>query len=212
MPETKIVLNYPVKQINISQPFGLDNTNHPQRSEFYKLFDNKHPGVDFVLPEDSEIFAAFPGIVVRKEFHQGMGNVIATRYGNIYVLYAHLNESQVDLGDVVNQGDLIALSGNTGKATTAPHLHFELRDLSERELSKMVFEPIFNSPFKNLTEQFTYTVNNNSIPKTWNLLSERYFGSANFVEKLKGTNPQIQIASSTGILPDQAKIEIPSYK
>lgn len=36
------ILIYPTKETTIDQPFGLDNTKHPIRKDFYTIFDNKH--------------------------------------------------------------------------------------------------------------------------------------------------------------------------
>lgn len=210
MGTTKLVLKYPTHETTISQEFGYDNTDHPQRSGFYTVFDNKHPGVDFALKENTLIYSSFPGIVVRKEFHQGMGNVLGIRYGNISILYAHLNHSNVEIGDKVKQGVQIALSGNTGAACITPHLHFELRDLSKKELKDMVFKPLFDEPIELLTDEFTYIVNNKSIPKTWDLLVERYFGTKGYLQKLVMRNPHIQIAEPAETLPDKAQIIIPN--
>lgn len=46
--------------------------------------------------------------------------------GFVYILYAHFSEVRVALGDIVNQGDVLGLSGNHG-CSSAPHLHFEIR-------------------------------------------------------------------------------------
>jgi len=94
-----MIISYPVIGTTISQPFGEDNSNHPIRDNYYTVFDNKHSGVDFPVPVGTDIFASFPGIVVRKEYHVGMGNVIGVRNGNIVAIYAHLSEFCVDLGN-----------------------------------------------------------------------------------------------------------------
>ena len=65
-----MIVHYPVKNTTISQPFGFDNSNHSERGNFYSVFDNKHPGVDFPVSKGTEVYAAFSGIVVRREFHK----------------------------------------------------------------------------------------------------------------------------------------------
>lgn len=205
-----MILNYPVKNPIIEQEFGIDTKNDPIYSKFYELFDYKHPGVDFELKVGSEIYASFPGIVVRLENHKGMGNVISIRNGNIVALYAHLSEFKVSLGQEINSQYLIGLSGETGEACTSPHLHFELRDISKNLLKNMVFEPIFNQELKNLTETFIYRVNNQNIPKNLKLLAERFFGDPSYWTKIKEVNNLSQ--TETEILPEGYEIIIPNYK
>ena len=54
------------------------------------------------------------------------GNVILIDHFNQYAtLYAHLQNTLVEMGESVKKGQVIALSGNTGNST-APHLHFEI--------------------------------------------------------------------------------------
>ncbi len=183
-----MILKYPCENHEISLYFGFDASNDPSLKGFYELFDNKHPGVDFDLPQGTPIFASFQGIVVRNEFHQGMGNTIGIRNGNILALYAHLSKIEVNLGEVINSGQLIGASGNTGKATTSPHLHFELRDLRYKVLKDMVFKPEFEMEINNFQDQFNYKVNNSNNLKNLLFISKMYFGTEEFAEKIKIIN------------------------
>lgn len=200
---------YPVEQINISQPFGYDNRNHRQRSKFYTLFDNRHPGIDFDLLIGTEVYASFEGIVVRKEFHKGMGNVVGVRNGNIVALYAHLNSINVELGQVVDTGGLIGLSGDTGSACLTPHLHFELRDVSKANLKEMVFDPPFNKEVPFYNEIFVYSVNNRNTPKNLKSLSKLYFGTENYWNVIKVANDLSALPEE--IIKETIEITIPNF-
>jgi len=202
-------LNFPCENHKISLDFGFDASDDLSLKGFYELFDNKHPGVDFDLPEGIDIFAAFEGIVVRVENHIGMGNTIGIRNGNILSLYAHLSKIEVNLGEIINSGQLIGESGNTGKATTSPHLHFELRDLRYKVLKDMVFKPEFEMEINNFQDQFNYKINNSNNPKNLLFLSKMYFGSEEFAEKIKIVN-NLKI-NFDEILPQDVDIKIPNF-
>jgi len=204
-----LVLYKPLKNAQIDVPFGKDFTDHPVKSRFYKLFNNKHPGIDFAVKVNTPVFSAFEGIVVRKEFHKGMGNVIGIRNGNIVALYAHLNKFYVQLGTIVKQGQHIALSGKTGEALIIPHLHFELRDISKPTLPQMVFKPEFNKHLKNHTQVFTYKVNNTNTKKTLYSISKLFFGTTKYAMSIKKLN-KLNIGLSN-ILPQGLEIRIPNY-
>ncbi|SRR5258708_983194 len=204
-----MILKYPVKKVYISQPFGFDNTNHPLRKNFYIVFDHKHPGVDFKTSIGTEIFAAYPGIVVRNEYNKGMGNVIGTRYGNIVILYAHLSKPLAKLGQTIKTGDTIGLSGGTGEHCTHPHLHFELRDITKPTLKEMIFEPEFNYPIKQFKETFTYTVFNENTKKTLKFLALRYFGDENYWKKILEANPKLD--NTDKLIENGTKITVPNY-
>lgn len=204
-----MIIKYPVSNPIISQPFGFDNTNNPDRSTFYTLFNNKHPGVDFPVSENTEVYASFEGIVVRKEFHKGMGKVLGIRNGNIVALYAHLNEFKVNLGDIVRQRTLIGLSGDTGDACLSPHLHFELRDIAKPSLKEMVFEPEFDEEVSQYISTFKYVVNNKNTQKTLKDLSKLYFGSENVWELLKKANKYN--FDGDHFLPTGLELTIPNY-
>lgn len=205
-----MILHYPCDKRTICQSFWKDNTRIDKRKGFYELFDNRHPGVDFCVPEGTDIYSCFDGIVVRNEFHNGMGNVIGTRFGNIVVLYAHLSKSLVKLGQVIKAEQRIAISGNTGLATTKPHLHLELRDITKSTLKEMVFDPPFEKELISLRHKFEYKVNNQNTPKTPDSLAERYFGDKKYWEKIRDINPHLDPNPKLEI-PNQTVITIPNY-
>jgi len=102
-----------------------------------------HFGTDFIMGENTPILSPAPGIVFDKNWDwPGGGNALAIRHENgLLTIYAHLNKILVNVGDKVNRGDEIALSGNTGTKTSGPHLHFQLNldvDLYGSSLSDRV--------------------------------------------------------------------------
>lgn len=89
--------------------------------------DNRHYGIDYHLPENTDILAATDGTVTRTFKNQLGGKVLEIQESNqrYYQWYMHLNDFKVKPGDVVKAGDVVAKSGNTGERTTGPHLHFQ---------------------------------------------------------------------------------------
>ena len=88
----------------------------------------KHKGIDFAADIGTPIYAAAAGVVSDAGWGTGYGlrtKIDHDHLGDFTTLYAHLSRSYVKTGDVVRQGQLIALMGNTGRST-GPHLHFEL--------------------------------------------------------------------------------------
>lgn len=86
-----------------------------------------HQGVDFATgKKGEEVFAVAAGVVTWAGTRDGYGKMVQIDHGNGYeTLYAHDDQILVKVGDVVKKGDLIALSGSTGRAT-GPHVHFEV--------------------------------------------------------------------------------------
>lgn len=207
-----LILESPVdiSRFPISHGFWVDESNNQEYQGFYTLFSNHHPGIDFNLPEGTPINAAFPGIVVRRELHPGMGHTLAIRLGNVYVLYAHLNQISVNLGQLIRTKQPVAYSGNTGSATTMPHLHFELRDLSVVALKDSVFEPVFGHELACYHPTFSYVINNANTTKTLAFLSTRYFGVPSYAELIRDYNPKLASYSFDAPLPQGATILIPS--
>lgn len=87
----------------------------------------KHFGVDIAVAVNSPVKAIAKGTVVFAEWTIQTGYVVIIDhlYG-LTSVYKHNNSGLVSQGDLVESGQVIALSGNTGELTTGPHLHFEL--------------------------------------------------------------------------------------
>lgn len=86
----------------------------------------RHRGVDIALPIGTPIFAPEDGVVkwVRRGKKNGLSMAIDHPNG-VMTLYLHTKRILVQPGQMVRHGQLIALSGNTGR-TTGPHLHYEV--------------------------------------------------------------------------------------
>jgi murein DD-endopeptidase MepM/ murein hydrolase activator NlpD len=95
--------------------------------EFGSAGYDGHTGIDFAIPTGTPIYASQSGTVSAvKRNTTGYGyHVIIAHGGGVFTLYAHCSELLVDVGQRVAKGELIALSGNTGRST-GPHLHFEI--------------------------------------------------------------------------------------
>ena len=99
-----------------------------------------HSGVDIKTKPNDDILAAFDGIVTLSGPHYGYGNCIRIkhRYG-FETLYSHQSKNFVKVGQKVKAGEVIGLTGRTGKATTE-HLHFEIFFKGRRINPAVVFD------------------------------------------------------------------------
>ncbi|WP_217144378.1 M23 family metallopeptidase [Streptomyces sp. AC627_RSS907] len=96
------------------------------------MWAHKHSGQDFAVPIGTNVVAAHGGTVVKAGGNgagdgPAYGNAIVIKHGNgTYSQYAHLSQINVSVGQIVQTGQSIAKSGNTGNSS-GPHLHFEIR-------------------------------------------------------------------------------------
>lgn len=100
----------------------------PLSSPFGRRDGRPHDGIDLAVPEDTPVRAACSGMVTYAgNGIRGYGNlVIVSHAGHLATVYAHNRELLVREGEPVARGQVIARSGQTGRAT-APHVHFEVR-------------------------------------------------------------------------------------
>jgi murein DD-endopeptidase MepM/ murein hydrolase activator NlpD len=87
----------------------------------------KHFGTDIAVPINSPVKSIAKGTVVLAEWTVQTGYVIVIEHAyGLTSVYKHNDSGLIFQGDLVESGQVIALSGNTGELTTGPHLHFEL--------------------------------------------------------------------------------------
>ena len=85
-----------------------------------------HWGVDLVAPANTAVKAVGEGTVLFAGFTSGGGHTVMIQHDkNRISVYMHNSRALVSTGDRVNQGEPVAIIGNTGDHSTGPHLHFE---------------------------------------------------------------------------------------
>jgi LysM repeat protein len=94
------------------------------------LISGVHTGIDYRANVGTQVSAAQDGVVVVADsggWNGGYGKyVVLSHPSGRTTYYAHLSNVLVRSGQHVSQGEVVGLSGNTGRST-GPHLHFELR-------------------------------------------------------------------------------------
>ena len=110
---------WPVRKGWISSRYG--ERNDPFTGERVQ-----HRGLDFAGIKGSEVLSVASGVVIWAASRSGYGNMVEIDHGNGYqTRFAHNEKLSVEVGDHVTAGQVIALMGDTGRAS-APHVHFEV--------------------------------------------------------------------------------------
>lgn len=85
-----------------------------------------HKGVDFAGKEDAEVISTAAGVVTWAAERYGYGQLVEIDHGKgLKTRYGHNKKLLVEVGDVVNKGQVIARMGSTGRST-GPHVHYEI--------------------------------------------------------------------------------------
>jgi len=133
----------PLRGIHVNSPFGM--RTDPKRRSRRRM----HNGIDLKARYE-DVFSILPGVVEAASYSTNGGYYVSVNHGVFVCSYLHLSKICVQTGQAVKAGERIAISGNTGKRTTGPHLHISCRwcksgkyfdpkillQLVEQELSK----------------------------------------------------------------------------
>lgn len=115
-----LAFSEPADSGDVIDPYGLIYKNNGKLT---------HNGPDFRLPIGTSIKAVNGGkvVLVARNFSKE-GNMIIINHGRgIYSVYMHLSRIEIAQNQLVQRGQIIALSGDTGAGVREPHLHFSIK-------------------------------------------------------------------------------------
>lgn len=124
----------------VSQSTGADNarvlpyntgncapTGLPIDGILTQRFHRYHSGVDIGVPSNTPVLATHSGQVTFADWSEiGYGYLIIIQNAQFITYYAHNTSFNVNSGDLVGQGSIVAWSGSTGNSS-GPHVHYETR-------------------------------------------------------------------------------------
>lgn len=114
LPAGAAAFRWPVTRGKVTSAFGPRGATH-------------HDGIDISVAEGTPVRAARGGQVLYSDTLRGYGNLVILDHADGYAtVYAHNRENRVATGARVQQGEIIAVVGRSGK-TSGPNLHFEVR-------------------------------------------------------------------------------------
>ena len=128
-------------EVKVSSPYGMREDPFAAGKgiraggEKNRLFLSMHHGMDLAVPSGSPVYAARGGKVTRRGWRGPHGRSVTVLHDDGWsTVYSHLSGYAVEVGDEVEQGNLLAYSGNTGRST-GPHLHFEIRRPDQKSVN-----------------------------------------------------------------------------
>lgn len=120
---------------------NLISSNYGERIHPITKVRTFHKGVDIAVPEGTKLYSAVSGIVTKSQYSESAGNYVTVETDSGWcVTFMHMNSRAVSVGQVLEKGDFVGLSGNTGNST-GPHLHLQVENAAGETVN-----PIFIIP------------------------------------------------------------------
>jgi len=108
-------------------PAKSSPTGRPVGGVLTQGYHSTHHALDFGVPLGTPVKATMGGKVVYAGWNdQGYGNLVIVENGPYKTYFAHLSKIPVSLGQQVQAGSVVGISGSTGNST-GPHVHYEVR-------------------------------------------------------------------------------------
>lgn len=112
-------VSYPLRKIEITSDYG-------NRIDPFTGKRSWHGGLDLRASKGDEAYAMMFGQVIKVGSDKRSGKYVTLCHGDFTVSYCHLSECLVKKGDCVRPGEVVGISGSTGRST-GPHLHLTVR-------------------------------------------------------------------------------------
>lgn len=109
-----LMVSLPLNEIIITSPFGI--RKDPITGKL-----KRHNGLDLYACND-DVYAMFPGIVEKVGEDKTSGKYVILRHNDCLIGYCHLSKVLVDRRNIVRAGEVVGVTGNTGRST-GEHLH-----------------------------------------------------------------------------------------
>ena len=114
------------KRAALVHTWRLPITNPVLSSSFGYRWGRLHAGEDFAVDIGTPLASMSTGTVIFAGAESGFGNLVQVRYWDGTIsYYGHMSQVSVTVGEPVDPGQIVGLSGNTGHST-GPHLHLEI--------------------------------------------------------------------------------------
>lgn len=127
---------YPLSRIKINSPYGYRKDPFTGKRKF-------HNGID-LHARSAKVFAMMQGRVLKVGQDKVSGKYVTLQHGNFIVSCCHLSQVYVSKGQIVKAGDVVGISGNTGRSS-GEHLHITCKDSSQNHFNPVVFLEIIKS-------------------------------------------------------------------
>ena len=124
---------YPLSSVKINSPYGYRKDPFTGKRKF-------HNGID-LHARSAKVFAMMQGIVLKVGQDKVSGKYITLQHGSFTVSYCHLSQISVSQGQAVLPGDVVGITGNTGRST-GEHLHITIRQKGEYINPRIVLDYI----------------------------------------------------------------------
>ena len=134
--ERYMSVSLPLKKIKVTSPFGM-------RKDPFTGKRRMHNGIDLHAQND-EVYAMFPGVVKKVGYDKRSGNYVTLQHGDYTVSYCHLSRVIVKEKTPVLAGDIVGITGNTGRST-GEHLHLSCKIKGESLNPQKIIEYIMYS-------------------------------------------------------------------
>jgi murein DD-endopeptidase MepM/ murein hydrolase activator NlpD len=113
-------------KVDYSQ-YGIQSSDLPVQGRLTQGYTSTHHGLDFGVVVGTPVRSTIEGTVAFAGWSEaGYGNLVIVENGPYKTYYGHLSDIPVTVGQTVQKGEVIGLSGNTGKSS-GPHVHYEIR-------------------------------------------------------------------------------------
>lgn len=124
---------YPLSSVKINSPYGYRKDPFTGKRKF-------HNGID-LYARSAKVFAMMQGRVLKVGQDKVSGKYVTLQHGSFTVSYCHLSQIFVSQGQAVLPGDVVGITGNTGRST-GEHLHLTIRHKGEYVNPRIILDYI----------------------------------------------------------------------